>query len=115
MASKDTLYRRMAADADEQRAEHPAPPHPAEGRPQSEALQAMLKREFLAAYDRGPILTPRVVPGFAAWVGHRVTQKDPSAFAYLFSAATPALQKRREAQLPPSAAAATEIESEAPT
>ena len=113
MASKDTLYRRKAAEIDEERAEAPRYAHPTEGRPQDKDLQAMLKREFLETYDRGPILTPRVVHAqpFAMYVVH----KYPAAREYLFSAPTPSVQKRRETSLPLPAAAATEIESEAPT
>jgi hypothetical protein len=113
MASEKTLYRRMAAEVDEERAEAHRPAHPCAGRPQSSTLQAVLMREFLAAYDRAPILTPRVLraTNFAKFVA----RKYPSARKFLFSAPTPAVQKRRETSLPPPAAASSEIESEAPT
>lgn len=85
---------------------------------QNKSLQETLRKEFLRAYARGPVLTPD--NDFARKVGFSFTQKYPASLEYLrtihnFSAPTRAVQKRRQVALPPPAAARSEIESEAPT
>lgn len=86
--------------------------------PQNKSLQETLCKEFLQAYTRQPVLTR--TNDFERIVGFAFTQKYPASLNYLrtidnFSAPTRAVQKRRQAALPPLAAARSEIESEAPT
>jgi hypothetical protein len=85
---------------------------------QNKSLQEMLRKEFLQAYARQPILTRD--NDFARKVGFSFTQKYPASLSYLrtlfnHNRVTAREQRRRQRSLPPQPTAASEIESEAPT